>query len=176
MTTPYPLNQFAPNYQQGMQQPPPLTVGFEDRPFEYVYNPPNGQLTANQLIDPDAVAINTDADFWMAGWYISLFTGAFQIKLTDSAGYQLSDGLINSAAISLVASDPTVFSRLTRSQREERSRSPFKTFLEIPTPYRLCSRVGKDSGFSNELIVWPPARRWSAPEAFCWRFSGPVAP
>ena len=109
MTTPYPLNQFAPNHQQGMQQPP-VTVGFEDRPFEYVYNPPNGQLTANQIIDPDAVAINTDADFWELSIYIALYTGPFQFKITDSAGYQLSDGLINSAAYSLVASDPTVWS------------------------------------------------------------------
>ena len=109
-TNPYPLNQFAPNYQQGLQQPPPQIVGYEDRPFEYIYNPPNGQLTAGQLIDPDAVAINTDADFWLAAWYISLFTGSFQIQLTDSSGYQLSDGLINSAAIATSASDPTVLS------------------------------------------------------------------
>ena len=106
----YKMNQYAPTYQQGVMTPPPALVGFEDRPFEYVYNPPNGELTALQLINPDAVAINTDADFWMAAWYISLYTGAFQIQLTDSSGYQLSDGLINSAAISNVASDPTVFS------------------------------------------------------------------
>lgn len=110
MTNPYPLNQFAPNYQQGIAQPPPAVAGYEDRPFEYIYNPPNGQLTANQLINPDAVAIQTDADFWLAGWYISLYTGSFQIQLTDSAGYQLSDGMINSAAISQLASDPTVLS------------------------------------------------------------------
>jgi hypothetical protein len=110
MTPSYPLNQFAPNFQQGIQAPPPKTVGYEDRPFEYIYNPPNGELTADQLINPDAVAIMTDADFWLAGWYLSQFTGPFQIQLTDSSGYQLSDGMINSAAISTIASDPTVFS------------------------------------------------------------------
>jgi hypothetical protein len=106
----YPLNQFAPVYQQGLQQPPPEIVGYEDRPFEYVYNPPNGELTANQLINPDSVAIQTDADFWLAGWYISVYTGAFQIQLLDSTGYQLQSGMINSAAIALAESDPTVLS------------------------------------------------------------------
>jgi hypothetical protein len=110
MTPSYPINQFAPNSQQGLQQPPPQVVGYEDRPFEYAYNPPLGQLTANQLINPDAVAINTDADFFMAGWYIALYTGPFQIQLGDSSGYQLSDGMINSEAVSNTASDPTVFS------------------------------------------------------------------
>ena len=106
----YPLNQFAPAYQQGLQQPPPEVVGYEDRPFEYIYTPPTGALTANQLINPDTLAIETDADFWMAGWYIALFTGSFQVQLLDSTGYQLQSGMINSAAISQIASDPTVFS------------------------------------------------------------------
>jgi hypothetical protein len=85
-------------------------VGYEDRPFEYVYNPPNGELTGSQLINPDSLAIQTDADFWLAGWYIAEYTGAFQIQLLDSTGYQLQSGMINSAAISQAASDPTVFS------------------------------------------------------------------
>jgi hypothetical protein len=106
----YPLNQYAPTYQQGLQQPPPELVGYEDRPFEYIYNPPNGQLTANQLINPDSLAIETDADFWFAGWYIGLFTGSFQVQILDSTGYQLQAGMINSAAISQTASDPTVLS------------------------------------------------------------------
>lgn len=91
-------------------QPPPAVVGYEDRPFKYVYNPPTGELTANQLINPDSLAINTDADFWLAGVYLSLFTGSFQFQLIDSSGYMLSDGMINSAAISNQESDPTVFS------------------------------------------------------------------
>jgi hypothetical protein len=106
----YPLNQFAPAYQQGLAQPPAEVVGYEDRPFEYVYNPPNGELTADQLINPDSVAIQTDADFWLAGWYISLYTAPFQIQLLDSTGYQLQSGMVNSAAISQSASDPTVLS------------------------------------------------------------------
>jgi hypothetical protein len=106
----YPMNQFAPSYQQGLVQPPPSVVGYEDRPFEYVYNPPNGQLTALQLLNPDSLAIQTDADFWAAAWYISQYTGSFQIQLLDSTGYQLQSGMLNSAALSQIASDPTVLS------------------------------------------------------------------
>lgn len=110
MTPSYKLNQYAPAYQQGLQQPEPEVMGYEDRPFEYIYSPATGALTANQLINPDTTAIDTDADFWLAGWYISLYTGPFQIQLLDSTGYQLQSGMINSAAISLSASDPTVVS------------------------------------------------------------------
>jgi len=106
----YPMNQFAPSYQQGLMRPPAEVVGYEDRPFEYVYSPPNGELTALQLLNPDSLAIQTDADFWCAAWYIAQYTGAFQIQLLDSTGYQLQSGMINSAAISQVASDPTVLS------------------------------------------------------------------
>lgn len=106
----YPMNQFAPDYQQGLSQPPPGVAGYEDRPFEYVYSPPNGELTANQLINPDTLAIQTDADFFAAAWYIGQYTGAFQVQLLDSTGYQLQSGMINSAAIAQSASDPTVLS------------------------------------------------------------------
>jgi hypothetical protein len=106
----YPMNQFAPSYQQALMRPPAEVVGYEDRPFEYVYNPPTGALTALQIINPDSLAIQTDADFWLAGWYLSQYTGSFQLQLLDSTGYQLQSGLINSAAISQVASDPTVLS------------------------------------------------------------------
>jgi hypothetical protein len=104
----YPLNPFAPTYQQGVQGPPPRVVGYEDRPFEYVYSPPTGALTAGQLINPDSVAIQTDADFWLAGLYIAQFTGSFQFQLLDASGYQLQSGMVNSAAFSTIASDPTV--------------------------------------------------------------------
>jgi hypothetical protein len=106
----YPMNQFAPTAVQGVNIPPPSQVGYEDRPYEYVYAPPNGQLTADQIINPDTVAIQTDADFYLRAWYISLYTGSFQIQLIDSTGYQLSDGMINSAAISQSSATPTVLS------------------------------------------------------------------
>ena len=106
----YKLNQFSPKGYAGIPQPGPEAAGFDTKPYEYVYNPPNGALTALQLINPDTVAIQSDADFFAGGWYLSLFTGSFQIQLIDSTGYQLSDGLINSGAISQSASVPTVLS------------------------------------------------------------------
>lgn len=107
----YALNQFAPTYQAGLEQPPTETVGYEDKPFGgYIYNPPGGELTANQIINPDSVAIETDADFWLAGWYVSVYTGNFQIQLLDSTGYQLQAGMINGLSIAQTPSDPTVFS------------------------------------------------------------------
>lgn len=107
---PYPLNQFAPAYLQGVASAQPEVIGYEDKPFEYVYSPPTGELTALQLINPDSLGIQTDADFWLAAWYISQYTGSFQVQLLDSTGYQLQSGMINSAAISQQASDPTVLS------------------------------------------------------------------
>lgn len=105
----YPMNKFAPDYFQGLGIPDPTQTGQEIKPYAYIYNPPNGQLTADQQIANDTVAIQTDADFYMFAWYISLFTGDFQIQLTDSTGYQLQSGFLNSAAISQQSSDPTIF-------------------------------------------------------------------
>lgn len=106
----YPMNQFAPVALAGVQRPPAELVGYEDRPFEYLFNPPGGQLTANQFINPATVAIQTDADFYMASWYLSLFTGVFQVQLLDSTGYQLQSGMMNSGGLSQADNDPTVFS------------------------------------------------------------------
>jgi hypothetical protein len=106
----YRMNQFAPAALQGVATPPPDQAGYETKPYEYIYAPPNGLLTANQLINPDQVSIQTDADFYMAAWYISLYTDQFQIQLIDATGYQLQAGMINSGAIARSASKPTVFS------------------------------------------------------------------
>jgi hypothetical protein len=106
----YPVNVFAPQYFQGVNVPPATQTGYEPRPFTYIYNPPNNQLTASQVLQGQAVAIDVDSDFLLFGWYISLFTGAFQIQLADSTGYYLSSGFINSGAISQSSADPTVFS------------------------------------------------------------------
>jgi hypothetical protein len=106
----YPINQFAPSYFQGVNPPPSDLIGYEPRPFTYIYNPPNNQLTASQELLGQSLAIDVDSDFLLFAWYISLFTGAFQIQLADSKGYYLSNGAINSGAISQSSSDPTVFS------------------------------------------------------------------
>jgi hypothetical protein len=104
----YPMNQFAPDYFQGLALDPNASV--EPKPFSYVYNPPTNALAANQEIDGDTVSIQTDADFYAFAWYISLYTGAFQIRLADSTGYQLQSGFINSGALSQSSNQPTVLS------------------------------------------------------------------
>lgn len=105
----YGMNQFAPAYRQGINAPDPADVGYEDKSFEYIYNPPGGQLTANQVLQ-DQVSIDTDADFYIAAWYLSRVNGIFQIQLTDATGYQLSQGSVIASAVSFTASDPTVMS------------------------------------------------------------------
>lgn len=109
MNPSYPLNQFAPTAMQGVPTPPSQLVGYEERPYDYVYAPPGGSLSALQQINPDTVAIQTDADFMLMAWYISIGS-EFQIQLTDATGYQMQSGMINSQAISDSAADPTVFS------------------------------------------------------------------
>lgn len=105
----YPMNPFAPSYFQGLNTPPQDVTGYEPRPFTYIYNPPNNELTASQQILGDSVTIDVDSDFLAFGWYIALFTGQFQIQLIDSTGYNLISGFMNSGAISQSAGAPTVF-------------------------------------------------------------------
>lgn len=105
----YPMNQFSPLAKQGVMQPPPTQVGWEDKHAAYPFSPPNGQLTANQDLT-DSVAINVDADFWCAAFYISQFTGPFQFSITDATGYQITEGLINANGVAQSASEPTVIS------------------------------------------------------------------
>jgi hypothetical protein len=109
----YPMNPFAPSYYQGMPVASSQDTGYEPRPYKYIYNPNalfggggGGNIAE---IQNDSVAIQTDSDFLLLGWYISLFTGAFQIQLADSSGYLLQSGSLNSGGISQLSSKPTVF-------------------------------------------------------------------
>lgn len=106
----YPMNPYAPDYFQGMNEAPADEIGYEPRPYTYLYNPPNNQLTLNQILEGQSVSIDTDSDFLLLAWYISLFTGAFQVQLIDSSGYQLMSGFMNSSAIAQSSATPTVFS------------------------------------------------------------------
>jgi hypothetical protein len=105
----YPLNQFAPEYLSGVEIAPAADVGYEPRPYTYIYNPPNNELTAGQILQ-DSLSIEVDSDFLLFGWYLPLFTGQFQILIADSTGYNLMSGPLNSGAISQSSSAPTVFS------------------------------------------------------------------
>lgn len=109
-STAYRMNQYAPAAFQGVPQPPPEVAGYDTKPYFYIYSPPGGQLTADQEIEDDQVSIQPDSDFYCAGIYISQYTGAFELQITDSQGYQLSNGFLNSGGISQAANDPTVFS------------------------------------------------------------------
>lgn len=109
----YPMNEYAPSYFQGINTAPAIESGYEPRPFTYLYSPTStfgGAGGDTSLITNDAVQIDVDSDFLLLAWYISLFTGTFQIQLADSTGYNLMSGALNSGAISTSSSDPTVFS------------------------------------------------------------------
>jgi len=97
----YPDNPFSPRAFGGVPQ-----QNFQDRSFNYEY-PIN--LSALEALE-DTVSIDTDADFLLEAWYISKSTGAFTIQLTDSTGYQLQNGQIQSAGLSNSGADPTVIS------------------------------------------------------------------
>jgi len=110
MTPTYKLNQFSPEYMAGLMQPPPQQSGYEDRPYNYVYPPPNGVLTPNQALAGQTVQIQTDSDFELRAAYIATATGLFQIRIGDATGYQFSSGFMLSSAFSQDPSNPTVFS------------------------------------------------------------------
>jgi len=98
----YPNNPYSPRAFGGVAQPKQV----EDRSFNYLYPI---KLTALEALE-DTVAIDTDADFLLEAWYISKADGTFTIQLTDSTGYQLQNGQIQSSGLSQSQADPTVFS------------------------------------------------------------------
>lgn len=105
-----PMNQYSPEYFRGVNVASPDQVGYEPRPFSYIYNPPNNQLTALQEVVNDAIQIDVDSDFRLFAWYIALFNGEFEIQIADSTGYYLFSGFMNSGGISQSAAVPTIFS------------------------------------------------------------------
>lgn len=146
--TAYRMNQFAPAAFMGVPQPPPEVAGYDTKPYFYVYNPPNNELTADQIIEDGQVSIQPDADFICAGLYISLYTGAFQFQLTDAQGYLLSNGLINSGGISQAANEPTIL-------------SPAHTF---PAGSRIQITIEDLSGSTNPLqLVFVGWKRFKLP-------------
>jgi hypothetical protein len=106
----YPMNQYAPSFFQGVEVAPSMELGYDPRPFVYIYNPPNGQLTSLQELENDSVQIDVDSDFRLFSWYIPLFTGEFEVQLADSTGYYLFSGFMNSGGISQSQAVSTVFS------------------------------------------------------------------
>lgn len=141
----YAATPYAPDYFAGLDTPPKEVLGYEDRPFDYIYNPPNNQLTALQEIPKDQVSIDSDADFLLDAWFISKFTGAFQIQITDANNYQLQSGFVNSAALSQSSSDPT----------------PFKPSHPFPASGKLYIAITDLSDATNPLqIVFRGRKRY----------------
>jgi len=102
----YPINQFAPAYLQGVMTPPPGQVGFEDKYFDYVFDPRGGQILLGT--DPiEELQIDQDADFYFTGLLITKMTADFLVQITDASGFELTDGFISSTTLSACPSFPT---------------------------------------------------------------------
>lgn len=76
---------------------------YTDKPFDYVFDV---VLSANEALTNQSVPIMTDSDFIWDSVYINTATGAFQVRFSDSCGYYLSNGLINSNNLSTFAGQP----------------------------------------------------------------------
>jgi hypothetical protein len=141
----YPLNQFAPVYQQGLMQPSPEDAGYDDRQFEYIYNPPGGSLDPDQYLE-DTINLHTDADFYLCAWWFSYFGSVdgfeeqIAVSITDSYGNQITDGSVLSAAISTAGSDPTVLSPAHRFARGTKIQLALQQVVCGNTPFQLVFR------------------------------------
>lgn len=122
------MNPVAPQLLNGVAQ---QHTGYMDLPFDYVFTI---TLTANQVLNNQIQPIHTDSEFM---WRALVFTsaGAFTVRFSDSQGYYLSDGQVDSANLSNDGS------------------SPYIIFPEVPLP--RGGRIGIDltdlSGNSNRI-------------------------
>lgn len=80
-------------------------AGFTDVDFTYPYDV---VLTANQFLRDQAVSTTNDADFAVRGLVIATYTGAFNLRISDSQGFYLSNGVIASANLIGDAASPFV--------------------------------------------------------------------
>jgi hypothetical protein len=89
------FNMFAPPAYNGIVQGQ-LPGGFIDVSFTYTYDV---VLSALQNLPNQAVAISNDADFAARAITLASSTGSFQFRLSDSQGYYLSNGYLQSAIL-----------------------------------------------------------------------------
>ena len=95
------FNPFAPPSYNGLNDASPDL--FKDVDFTYPYDV---VLTANQLLENQAVSTTNDADFAWRGIVNNNFSGAFNVRFYDSQGYALSNGFIASANLTGDAASP----------------------------------------------------------------------
>jgi hypothetical protein len=76
---------------------------YTDVDFTYPYDV---ILLANQFLRDQAVSTTNDADFCIRAMVLATFTGAFNLRISDSQGFYLSNGLIASANLIGDAASP----------------------------------------------------------------------
>ena len=136
------FNPLAPVVYNGYPDDSP--EGYVDVDFSYVYDT-SPALSANEARVNQAVSTMNDADFAIRAIYVSVATGSFAIRLSDSQGYYLSNGLVASGNLLGDAA------------------SPFPVWPEILIP--ASGRIGIDitdtSGAPNTVeIVFRGVKRY----------------
>lgn len=86
------MNAYATPALNGINDQSP--EGYVDVAFDYVYDV---NLLASQLLRDQAVPIHVDSDFVWRAIILAVNTGVFSIRFSDSQGYYLSSGFLNSA-------------------------------------------------------------------------------
>ena len=124
------VNPFAPPAYNGFNDSAPL--GFIDVDFTYPYDV---TLTANQFLRDQSVSTTNDADFEVRALVSAFSTGPFNLRIADSQGYYISNGMIVSANILGDASSPY----------------PFFPGLLIPAGGRIGIDIQDTSGTTNVI-------------------------
>ena len=138
------FNAYAPPAYSGLQQR--AGAPSVDLSFDYVYVV---TLTALQALRDQIVAIQNDADFVLRAMILTSYTGAFQIRLSDSQGTYFSNSYLNYANF------------LSGS-----ARVPFPIFPEVLFP--KGGKIGIDitdlSNASNEVeVLFRGVKRYAVP-------------
>ena len=96
-----PANPWASPMDNGLNNASPLN--YTDVDFTYPYDV---VLTALQFLRDQSVSTTNDADFAARAIVIAYSTGSFNLRIADSQGYYLSNGMIVSANIQGDAASP----------------------------------------------------------------------
>ena len=127
-----PANPYASPGDNGLNNVSPLN--YVDVDFTYLYDV---TLTGGQFLRDQTVSTTNDADFAIRAIVIAFSTGPFNIRIADSQGYYLSNGMIASANLLGDAA------------------SPFPIFPEvlIPAGGRIGIDIQDTSGAPNVIEI-----------------------